>query len=105
MAQSNRIEQLTFPRFISAFIIMVAHTKPSWFVDDAWFNPLFHGFFAVTFFFVLSGFVLGLSYHDKFEDDKAGDLKKYFIIKDSEDLSNLCLSYTRIDGGRLSLPR
>ncbi|MFT6479960.1 MAG: peptidoglycan/LPS O-acetylase OafA/YrhL [Spirosomataceae bacterium] len=60
---------------------MVAHTKPSWFVDDAWFNPLFHGFFAVTFFFVLSGFVLGLSYHDKFEDDKAGDLKKYFILR------------------------
>lgn len=81
MAQSKRIEQLTFPRFISAFIIMVAHTKPSWFVDDAWFNPLFHGFFAVTFFFVLSGFVLGLSYHDKFENNKTEDLKKYFILR------------------------
>lgn len=81
MAQSKRIEQLTFPRFISAFIIMVAHTKPSWFVDDAWFNPLFHGFFAVTFFFVLSGFVLGLSYSDKFEENKTEDLKKYFILR------------------------
>lgn len=81
MAQSKRIEQLTFPRFVSAFIIMVAHTKPSWFVDDAWFNPLFHGFFAVTFFFVLSGFVLGISYHDKFEEDKPEDLKKYFILR------------------------
>ncbi len=81
MTQSKRIEQLTFPRFVSAFIIMVAHTKPSWFVDDAWFNPLFHGFFAVTFFFVLSGFVLGLSYHDKFEENKTEDLKKYFILR------------------------
>lgn len=81
MAQSKRIEQLTFPRFISAFIIMIAHTKPSWFVNDAWFNPLFHGFFAVTFFFVLSGFVLGISYHDKFEDNKTEDLKKYLILR------------------------
>lgn len=81
MAQSKRIEQLTFPRFISAFIIMVAHTKPSWFVDDSWFNPLFHGFFAVTFFFVLSGFVLGLSYNDKFEENKTEDLKKYLILR------------------------
>lgn len=81
MTQSKRIEQLTFPRFVSAFIIMVAHTKPSWFVDDAWFNPLFHGFFAVTFFFVLSGFVLGLSYHDKFKENKTEDIKKYFILR------------------------
>lgn len=76
-----RLEQLTFTRFISAFIILVSHFKPVELVNDNWFVPLFHNFFAVSYFFTLSGFVLGISYYDRFQTLGATELKKYFVAR------------------------
>lgn len=63
-----RIEQLTFTRFIAAFAILLFHFAKE---DVALFsipliNDLVHkSSIAVSFFFILSGFVMGLSYYAK----------------------------------------
>ena len=77
----QRLEQLTFTRFISAFIILISHFKPIKIVNDEWFVPLFHNFFAVSYFFTLSGFVLGITYYDRFKVFDFKELKNYFVAR------------------------
>ncbi len=57
-----KIEELTFFRFIAASIVVIFHfgSKPTGFG-----GILVSGMQMVTFFFVLSGFVMGISYLDK----------------------------------------
>lgn len=77
----QRLEQLTFTRFISAFVILISHFKPIEIVNDEWFIPLFHNFFAVSYFFTLSGFVLGITYYDRFKVFDYKELKNYFVAR------------------------
>jgi len=77
----QRLEQLTFTRFISAFIILISHFKPIKIVNDEWFVPLFHNFFAVSYFFTLSGFVLGITYYEHFKVFDIKELKNYFVAR------------------------
>lgn len=63
---NNRIEQLTFTRFISAILIFLGHfqSKDIFFgriAPNLWIN------FGVTYFFILSGFVLTYSYRNRID--------------------------------------
>ena len=56
-----RFEALTGARFVAAFVVVIYHLwRPAW---DLWVidDVVAHGSMAVSFFFVLSGFVLGWS--------------------------------------------
>lgn len=63
------IKPLTSLRFVFAFMVFLSHL---WFLLDEsdFFKHLYddifyEGYIGVSFFFILSGFVLGYSYHDK----------------------------------------
>lgn len=71
---NKRIEQLTFTRFISALLIFIGHFSSktdylSRIGANIWLN------FGVAYFFILSGFVLTISYLDKVEKI---DLKLFY---------------------------
>jgi peptidoglycan/LPS O-acetylase OafA/YrhL len=58
-----RVEQITFTRFIAAILVVVFHYgKGVYPLDHVVFR---HGYYGVSFFFVLSGFVMILAYWDK----------------------------------------
>lgn len=70
------IKPLTSLRFFFAFMVFLSHM---WFLKDEspylkhlYDDILFEGYIGVSFFFILSGFVLGYNYHDKI---LAGDIK------------------------------
>ncbi len=58
-----KINQLTFTRFIAALAVVFFHSGAVFPVDTFPFNPLFtSGQTAVSYFYVLSGFVMSLAY-------------------------------------------
>lgn len=60
----NRIEQLTGLRFFAALLVFVSHIQWSNSLDI--YQKIFNeGYVGVSFFFILSGFILSLSYKDK----------------------------------------
>jgi peptidoglycan/LPS O-acetylase OafA/YrhL len=75
-----RIEQLTFTRFIAAISIVIFHYG----MDTGLFNNSFIAFIfqqgniGVSYFFILSGFVMVIAYHNKLEINFIGYLKNRF---------------------------
>jgi peptidoglycan/LPS O-acetylase OafA/YrhL len=59
------IKPLTSMRFIAALLVFIYHYRwldidfSKWPLTIFWQNLINHGFIGVSFFFVLSGFVLG----------------------------------------------
>jgi len=66
-----RIEELTFCRFIAASMVVVAHVG-----SDVTGVGRFVGPSMMSFFFVLSGFVLGITYFNQ-----RSDVKTYFVSR------------------------
>lgn len=61
---SHRIEQLTGLRFFAALLVFVSHLN--WVNSSYFFQKIFkEGYVGVSFFFILSGFLLSLSYKVK----------------------------------------
>jgi peptidoglycan/LPS O-acetylase OafA/YrhL len=58
----KRIDQLTFTRFVAALAVVLFHTGSFPFNQFPWRQLFASGQIAVTYFFVLSGFVLTLAY-------------------------------------------
>ncbi|HEY2981597.1 MAG TPA: acyltransferase [Anaerolineales bacterium] len=59
----KRLDQLTFTRFLAAMAVVFFHSGNVWPVNTFPFNPLLtSGQTAVSYFYVLSGFVLALAY-------------------------------------------
>lgn len=72
------IKPLTSLRFIFALMVFYAHS----YVVDPFFNqPFFkEGFVGVTFFFVLSGFIIAYNYEDKFLSSTVSK-RKFWIAR------------------------
>lgn len=62
-----RIDQLTFTRFIAAVLIVIFHFGESLFLFTNDCTSFFfkHAYIGVSYFFVLSGFVMIIAYHKK----------------------------------------
>ncbi|MDD2922032.1 MAG: acyltransferase family protein [Anaerolineales bacterium] len=77
----RRIEQLTFTRFIAALSVVLFHTAKNVppFDQHPFLREIFaSGYIAVTYFFVLSGFVLSFAYSST---DKKLRLNEYFFSR------------------------
>lgn len=72
----KRLDSLTALRFFAAVSIIVEHSRPSFRSMD-WI-PHFRYDFGVSFFFVLSGFILGFAYHN-FEDRRS--IRDFYIAR------------------------
>ncbi|MGC9151345.1 MAG: acyltransferase family protein [Microbacter sp.] len=53
-------------RGTAALLVVVFHLMEASFPDPAK-NPLHHAYFAVDFFFILSGFVIGYAYDQRWQ--------------------------------------
>jgi peptidoglycan/LPS O-acetylase OafA/YrhL len=67
-------------RGIAALTIVVFHIIEAHFLDR-FVNPLNHGYLAVDFFFVLSGFVIGYAYDDRWGKISIGNFLKRRIFR------------------------
>ncbi len=77
---SEKIDQLTFTRFLSAFGILLPHFSEGTVFEFPEFKSFLLPFFGVSYFFILSGFVLGISYYHKMpEGFSAFNKKDYFL--------------------------
>ncbi|MCQ9640310.1 acyltransferase [Chryseobacterium sp. WG14] len=77
------IKPLTSLRFFFAFFVFLSHL--SYLKEDERYKTMFNdifseGFLGVSFFFILSGFILALNYRDKFKN-KTITLKKFYIAR------------------------
>jgi len=72
VADGGQIAALTSLRFIAAFAVLVLHYRELvWPMPDWVFRGIVGGQYGVTFFFVLSGFILTWRYHGWFADGVA----------------------------------
>lgn len=77
------IKPLTSLRFFFAFCVFLSHL--SYLQNDTRYKGIFdnifsEGFLGVSFFFILSGFILTLNYRDKFLNNTIS-LKKFYIAR------------------------
>ncbi|KMQ68231.1 hypothetical protein ACM39_10330 [Chryseobacterium sp. FH2] len=77
------IKPLTSLRFFFAFFVFLSHL--SYLKQDENYKGIFEGIFSegflgVSFFFILSGFILALNYRDKFVN-KTITLRKFYIAR------------------------
>jgi peptidoglycan/LPS O-acetylase OafA/YrhL len=79
---TKEIKTLTGLRGVAAIVVMLYH----FFEDDTYFAPyvpslIKHGYLAVDVFFILSGFVMALSYAHYFKDGVAVSAFRTFMVK------------------------
>jgi peptidoglycan/LPS O-acetylase OafA/YrhL len=67
-------------RGIAAIIIVIFHILEAHYLSK-FVNPLNHGYLAVDFFFVLSGFVIGYAYDDRWGSMSVGTFIKRRIFR------------------------
>lgn len=77
-----RLEQLTFTRYVAALTVVFFHYGASVFpASIAWLNPvLTAGPIAVSYFYVLSGFIMAIAYYRPGQL-QALDKKRYWIAR------------------------
>lgn len=74
-----RIEQLTGLRFFAALLVFVSHIR--WEQSSDFYKIIFkEGYVGVSFFFILSGFVLSLSYKEKLRGGLIS-FRKYMFLR------------------------
>lgn len=78
-SSTQRIDQLTGLRFFAALLVFVSHLK--WDSSPDFIRSIFaNGYVGVSFFFVLSGFVLSYSYQDKIINGQITG-KRYLFLR------------------------
>jgi peptidoglycan/LPS O-acetylase OafA/YrhL len=78
------IRPLTSLRFLFAFMVFCCHcpfyTDPDTFAYKLSHHVMSEGYIGVSFFFILSGFILSLNYADSFEKEKVS-AKEFWILR------------------------
>ncbi len=79
--QRDDIQSLTGLRGLAAWWVVIYHLRDpiAPYVNLFFFRIIEHGYLAVDLFFILSGFVIYLNYHQDFESLTMVNLKKFFI--------------------------
>ena len=72
LASKPRYEILDGLRGVAAMLVVAYHLFETYY-HGAPDQPINHGYLAVDFFFVLSGFVIGYAYDDRWERQRVGD--------------------------------
>ena len=77
-----RIESLTSLRFFAALLVLLNHCEFLRHSDSVLLSNLFNyifsqGHIAITFFFILSGFIMSLSYSDRINNKKVSYIQFY----------------------------
>lgn len=79
MKHTSKITQLTSLRYIAALMVFVSHLN--WDNSSVHVQSIFEqGYLGVSFFFVLSGFVLSYSYGEKLRNGLVGS-KEYILLR------------------------
>lgn len=79
--QRDDIQSLTGLRGLAAWWVVIYHFRDpiAPYISPLFFRIIQHGYLAVDLFFILSGFVIYLNYHQDFETLTTANLKKFFI--------------------------
>ena len=76
-----RYEILDGLRGVAALMVVIFHINEPMAPSAAEFPFVNHGYLAVDFFFVLSGFVIGYAYDDRWNKMSVGDFFKRRLIR------------------------
>lgn len=86
MTGLNIIRSLTSLRFFAALMVFCSHLRlsieyhsPIPFFEFIWNGVFYEGYIGVTFFFILSGFILTYSYNSLFQSEKISRQKFLFL--------------------------
>lgn len=71
-------ENLDGLRGVAALLVVWYHIYECFPIEHQWFN---HGYLAVDFFFILSGFVIGYAYDDRWNKMSMGDFFKRRLVR------------------------
>jgi peptidoglycan/LPS O-acetylase OafA/YrhL len=81
LGSKEHLNSLTGLTFFAAFFVYLNHHPGPAFLPS-WLTTFFtSGYNAVTIFFVLSGFVIGLNYFDSISKPSRGELVRYFAAR------------------------
>lgn len=78
--QNTEIKALTGIRGLAAFAVMMLHFNLQNFLPEFFHTAVNHGYLAVDLFFILSGFIMTLSYARFFENAPTFKTYKYFLL-------------------------
>lgn len=79
ISKNNHIKPLTSIRFFAAFFVFLCHLR-YFYNTDISYVYIKEGFIGVTFFFILSGFILAYSYQNKIISGKTS-IKSFYIAR------------------------
>lgn len=79
--ERRHLRSLTSLRFFAALAVFMHHALPQSGHSSGFARLLWEGFSGVTFFFVLSGFVLAYSYADRLSARTQGAVKAFYIAR------------------------
>jgi peptidoglycan/LPS O-acetylase OafA/YrhL len=68
-----RLEALTSFRFIAAFMVFIYHA--------GFWSAYQTGYIGVSFFFILSGYILAYNYSERLKQLNAYEIKKFYIAR------------------------
>ena len=68
-------------RGVAAILVVIYHLLEALFIDDLAHHPIKHGYLAVDFFFLLSGFVVGYAYDDRWGRMTIGQFFKIRLVR------------------------
>ena len=78
-----KLEGLTALRGLAAWWVVAYHFREALppFVGPTVVEIASHGYLAVDIFFVMSGFIIGLNYADRFTTLRLGEFRRFFVLR------------------------
>lgn len=81
LSSKPRYEILDGLRGVAAMIVVAFHLTETYFEGQPVVQPLNHGYLAVDFFYMLSGFVIGYAYDDRWDRMTTGQFFKRRLVR------------------------